>query len=127
MKSIDQIITACEHCIGCKTSDSCYVCPYEPEDKCYDKLCDDVIFQLKRLKKLETPTEKEQPMLPGVEFFKREFKPDGKTLDYIYKMSPEEMLEYLRSKEELLPDEQKIYETLVWTEKYIKRHEQTEK
>ena len=103
MKSIDQIITACEHCIGCKTSDSCYVCPYEPEDKCYDKLCDDVIFQLKRLKKLETPTEKEQPMLPG------------------------EYFEHLRSKEELTPSEQKFYETSVWAEMYRKHHEQTEK
>ena len=63
MKSIDQIIEACERCIGCKSADSCYGCSYEPEDKCYDKLCDDVIFQLKRLKKLETPTEKEQPKL----------------------------------------------------------------
>lgn len=63
MKSIDQIIEACERCIGCKSADSCYGCPYEPEDKCYDQLCEDVIFQLKRLKKLETPTEKEQPKL----------------------------------------------------------------
>ena len=83
MKSIDQIITACEHCIGCKSADSCYGCPYEPEDKCYDRLCEDVIFTIKRLRKLETPTEKEQPELPGITCFRVERDSRGKVINTI--------------------------------------------
>lgn len=64
-----------------------------------------------------------QPMLPGMEFLKREFKPDGK-LDYVWPMTTDEYFDYLREKDELTPSEQAVFETM-WSSKNFRMNHKT--
>ena len=66
-KDLLQIIESCHQCLGWKGTKSCYDCAYQEDDDCENKLAEDIIYQLKRLKKLEKPLPKEQPELPGIQ------------------------------------------------------------
>lgn len=127
MNSIDVVMEALKGCSEKTSGFHCLkYCPYSQGTKdCLESLHADAIYYMKLSQSSEkNDISEEQPMLPGMEFLKREFKPDGK-LDYVRPMTTDEYFDYLREKDELTPSEQAVFETM-WSSRIFRMNHKME-